>query len=356
MESKEEDIIFKEAIKIIDSNKQKASTLRYSILNLNQNIYTNNLNIQIIQFLGELEYDLKTLIELMNDFKNKTQNNYKNNVNTLKKELNTITKENFSLKELLEETSLNKNEQLQNKKKYGLNKRNTFQNTKLKNFKKKDINNKTYKNIKKKDNTERSNNSEIRPFRKENFSQKNFYTNKMNIPNKNNNNVDNKQIFYDYNTFLSNLKKNKNVNFIKYDNFKHNNKKGLREIARGGMNNSVRAKSTNSKIIYKNNNFVDEEKKQKIINEIFQNEKILKALKKKYGNEIEDKLLNEDISYEFLIQVDEIADKIRNCYYNTPRNKKEQTMNGINISYNLKIPKRYSNSKNDNSLSNLIIT
>ena len=116
MESKEEDIIFKEAIKIIDSNKQKASTLRYSILNLNQNIYTNNLNIQIIQFLGELEYDLKTLIELMNDFKNKTQNNYKNNVNTLKKELNTITKENFSLKELLEETSLNKNEQLQNKK------------------------------------------------------------------------------------------------------------------------------------------------------------------------------------------------------------------------------------------------
>ena len=78
--------------------------------------------------------------------------------------------------------------------------------------------------------------------------------------------------------------------------------------------------------------------------------------RRKMQKKIEDKLLNEDISYEFLIQVDEIADKIRNCYYNTPRNKKEQTMNGINISYNLKIPKRYSNSKNDNSLSNLIIT
>ena len=355
MDSKEEDIIFKEVIKIIDSNKQKASTLRYSILNSNQNIYTNNLNIKLIQFLGELEYDLKTLIELMNDFKNKAQNNYKNNLNKLKKELNTITKENCSLIELLKENNIYKNERLQNKKKYGLNKRNIFQNTKLKNFKKKDINNKTYKNIKKIDNTERSNNSEIRPFRKENCSQKNFYTNKMNISNKNNN-VDNKQIFYDYNTFLSNLKNNKNENFIKYDNFKQNNKKGLREIARGCMNNSVRAKSTNSKIIYKNNNFIDEEKKEKIINKIFQDEKILKALKKKYGNEIEDKLLNEDISYEFLIQIDEIADKIRNCYYNTPRKKKEQTMNGINISYNLKIPKRYSNSKNDNSISNLIIT
>ena len=69
MSQKEDEIIMKEIEKIIDSNKLKASNLRNTLLNLNQNIYTKDLHFQIIQFLGEFEYDLKTLLELFIDFK-----------------------------------------------------------------------------------------------------------------------------------------------------------------------------------------------------------------------------------------------------------------------------------------------
>ena len=57
MSSKEDENIFKEDIKIINSNKLKASGLRNTILTLNQNMFPKDLNFQIIQFLGELEYD-----------------------------------------------------------------------------------------------------------------------------------------------------------------------------------------------------------------------------------------------------------------------------------------------------------
>ena len=50
----EEDIIIEEAINIINSNKSKALSLRNSILNINQNMYSNKLYIKIVQFLGEL--------------------------------------------------------------------------------------------------------------------------------------------------------------------------------------------------------------------------------------------------------------------------------------------------------------
>ena len=60
---REEEIIMKELEKIINSNKSKASNLRNCLLNLNRNIYTNELHFQIIQFLGEFEYDLKTVYE-----------------------------------------------------------------------------------------------------------------------------------------------------------------------------------------------------------------------------------------------------------------------------------------------------
>ena len=84
MSKKEEEIILEEISKIIDSNKSKASSLRDCLLNLNQNnSYLNNLNFQIIQFLGEFEYDLK---------------------NSLFAEINTLKKENSSLKEIIENT------------------------------------------------------------------------------------------------------------------------------------------------------------------------------------------------------------------------------------------------------------
>ena len=103
-----EEVILEEALKIIDSNKSKASILRNSMINLNQNIYVNNLNLQIIQFLGEFEYDLKTLIELLNDFVKNSKINFQNKLNSLKKELNNIKKENLSLKELKDNKIKNK--------------------------------------------------------------------------------------------------------------------------------------------------------------------------------------------------------------------------------------------------------
>jgi hypothetical protein len=355
MSSKEEENIYKEAIKIINSNKQKASTLRNTILSFNQNTFTSELHFQIMEFLGEFEYDLKTLMELMNDFKNKIQSNHKKNINTLKKELTTIKKENISFKELLDDIKINKSRPLFNKNKNKSNTRNQIQNTKNKNLTKTQN---TKNSTKQNKNEEKSINYDLYPcqLKKENTNQNSFYSNQINITN---NKIDNKPNFYDYNTYLSTLKHDKSMNFIKYDTFKKNNKKDLNEIARGNINNSVRAKSVNTINIYKNNNnniIIDEVKKQKIINEIFQDEKVLNVLKNQFGNDIEDKLLNEEVSYEFLLQIENIANNIKKCYYYTPKNYKARNIIGNNIRYNLKIPKRYSNSKNNNSLSNLIIT
>ena len=341
MALKEEDIL-EEVFKIIDSNKSKASSLRNSILNINQNIYNNNLHIQIIQYLGEFEYDLKTLIELLQEFQNKSKRTFQNKITTLKKELNNIKKENTSLKYIQDN---------KNKNKYK-NKLHTSENKITKKTDK--------KNEKKITKISDNPNKNLKI-----SSQNNFYTNKARIidvnktNNKNNNNINNiSNNFCDYNSFISNIKRNnsKKNNIIKYELYKKNNKKDINDIARGRMNNSVRTQSANSKIIYKKKNLNrNEEKKEKIINEIFQDERILNALKKQFGNEIEDKLLNDDINMEFLLKVEEISDRIKRSYFN------KKIENGLvvedsNKSFNLKIPKRYSNIKSNNSLNNLIIT
>ncbi len=341
MALKEEDIL-EEVFKIIDSNKSKASSLRNSILNINQNIYNNNIHIQIIQYLGEFEYDLKTLIELLQEFQNKSKRTFQNKITTLKKELNNIKKENTSLKYIQDNKTKNKY-----KNKLHTSENKITKKTDKKNEKKiTQISDNPNKNLKI-------------------SSQNNFYTNKARIinvnktNNKNNNNINNiSNNFCDYNSFISNIKRNnsKKNNIIKYELYKKNNKKDINDIARGRMNNSVRTQSANSKIIYKNKNLNrNEEKKEKIINEIFQDERILNALKKQFGNEIEDKLLNDDINMEFLLKVEEISDRIKRNYFN------KKIENGLvvedsNKSFNLKIPKRYSNIKSNNSLNNLIIT
>ena len=352
MDLKEEDFL-KEAFKIIDSNKTKASTLRNTILNLNQNIYNNNLNLQIIQFLGEFEYDLKTLIELLNDFKKKSKIHFQNKLNAIKTELNIIKTENISLKELKDNKFKNKKNN-NNKNKNSLNIRNTLDNKIYNQNKNKN------KTIQKSENFEKSNNMEKSLNKKENLSQNYFYTNKAKII-KNKNNKENIKNFCDYNSFLTNLKRHNsksNFNFIKYENYKQNNKKdrNINEIARGKINNSVRAQSANSKIIFKNSKNLDEEKKQKIINEIFQDETILNALKNQFGNEIEDKLLNGDINTEFLLKIEEISDKMKKNYQNINNNKNSKDLELKNKNLNLKIPKRYSNYKCNNPIDNLIIT
>ena len=185
-------------------------------------------------------------------------------------------------------------------------------------------------------------------------SQNYFYSSKARIIYNNRN--PNKNNFCDYNSFISNIKRknSRSNNIIRYDLYKKNNKKEINNTARGRNNNSIRAKSVNSLLIYKNKN-INEDKKEKIINEIFQDERILNALKKQFGNEIEDKLLNEDINLEFLLKVEEISDKIKQSSHN---NKIE---NGLmvaekNKSFNLKLPKRFSKNKDNYSIDDLIIT
>ena len=388
MNKREDEIIMKEIEKIINTNKVKASDLRNCILNINKSPYTNDLHFQLIQFLGEFEYDLKTLFELFNDFKATMEFDFQNNINSFCSEINSLKKENQSLKNIIEKyenkkygennhkyksyksstTMLkkNNNENItlnnninENKKRktYSLNinlktpsaKKRIKEALKIRNT---NLNNNNYltdnkeyileymrKNRIKK--SEEDSNLNIDSYqRKRNLnSEMNFNLNK----NSTSNNISRKNLFYDYDTYLTNLKQNSvhnsHINLIKYDNFIKENKSrktDLKEIARGKA--------------------YDKNKKRKIIQEIFKDEKILNELKKQFGKNIENKLLNEDIDLQFFQKIEEIMKKIKKNIYYTPKIKNEKTFDAKeNISYNFKIPKRFSNKKNDNSLSNLII-
>ena len=58
---------FDEAFKIISTNKSKANSLRQSLLKNNN--YNCNQNMQTIQYLGEFEYDLKSLYDILREIK-----------------------------------------------------------------------------------------------------------------------------------------------------------------------------------------------------------------------------------------------------------------------------------------------
>ena len=171
-------------------------------------------------------------------------------------------------------------------------------------------------------------------------SQINFYLNKSSTSN----NVNRQKFYYDYDIYLTNLNKknlyNSNINLIKYDNYIQN------------KNNNFNM--TDIKEIARRKTPLDKQKKQKIITDIFQDERLLNELKKQFGNDLENKLLNEDIDLKFFEKVEEIADKIRKKIYYTPKNSNSNFI-GIreNIRSNFKIPKRFSNQKNENSSPNL---
>ena len=187
---------------------------------------------------------------------------------------------------------------------------------------------------------EKDENINLNPYqRKRNSnSELNFNFNKSSVSD----NISRRKLFYDYDTYLTNLKQNSEynsqINLIKYDNFikEHNSKEtDLKEIARGKA--------------------FDKVKKKKIIQEIFKDEKILNELKKQFGKNIENKLLNEEIDLQFFQKIEEIMKKIRQKIYYTPKIKDFKTFDmKENISYNFKIPKRFSSKKNDNYISNLI--
>ena len=76
------DKLFLEVYNIISSNRTKANFLRQSLL---QNIsYDNESNSKVLGFLGELEFDLKSLYDIIKDIQlsqNEEQNNNNNNNN-----------------------------------------------------------------------------------------------------------------------------------------------------------------------------------------------------------------------------------------------------------------------------------
>ena len=384
----DDEIIMKEIEKIIGSNKAKASNLRNCVLNLEQNIYTNDIHFKLIQFLGEFEYDLKALFELFHDFKAKMEINFQNNINSFFKEINSLKIENISLKNEIKRnkkmnkkseekspkyksnkssTTLKKNKNMSTTWTGGVKKTNSLNiNLKTPSVKKKikdilqnrngiNLNNNKSNNLtdnqeyileymkknKSQKSQEKNEKINLNPYRPKQHlnSEINFDLDKTNPSN----NLNKRRLFFDYDTYLTNLKQNSvynsQINLIKYDTFlrdNHSNKTDIKEIARGKI--------------------FDKNKKKKIISEIFNDEKILNELKKQFGKDIENKLLNENINLQFFKKIEEITKKIKQKIYHTPKIKNTKTFDmKENMSYNFKIPKRFSNKKNDNSLSNLII-
>ena len=384
----DDEIIMKEIEKIIGSNKAKASNLRNCVLNLEQNIYTNDIHFKLIQFLGEFEYDLKTLFELFHDFKAKMEINFQNNINSFFEEINSLKIENISLKNEIKRnkkmnkkseekspkyksnkssTTLKKNKNMSTTWTGGVKKTNSLNiNLKTPSVKKKikdilqnrngiNLNNNKSNNLtdnqeyileymkknKSQKSQEKNEKINLNPYRPKQHlnSEINFDLDKTNPSN----NLNKRRLFFDYDTYLTNLKQNNvynsQINLIKYDTFlrdNHSNKTDIKEIARGKI--------------------FDKNKKKKIISEIFNDEKILNELKKQFGKDIENKLLNENINLQFFKKIEEITKKIKQKIYHTPKIKNTKTFDmKENMSYNFKIPKRFSNKKNDNSLSNLII-
>ena len=385
----DDEIIMKEIEKIIGSNKAKASNLRNCVLNLEQNIYTNDIHFKLIQFLGEFEYDLKALFELFHDFKAKMEINFQNNINSFFEEINSLKIENISLKNEIKRnkkmnkkseekspkyksnkssTTLKKNKNMSTTWTGGVKKTNSLNiNLKTPSVKKKikdilqnrngiNLNNNKSNNLtdnqeyileymkknKSQKSQEKNEKINLNPYRPKQHlnSEINFDLDKTNPSN----NLNKRRLFFDYDTYLTNLKQNSvynsQINLIKYDTFlrdNHSNKTDIKEIARGKI--------------------FDKNKKKKIISEIFNDEKILNELKKQFGKDIENKLLNENINLQFFKKIEEITKKIKQKIYHTPKIKNTKTFDmKENMSYNFKIPKRFSNKKNDNSLSNLIIS
>ena len=327
----DDEIIMKEIEKIIGSNKAKASNLRNCVLNLEQNIYTNDIHFKLIQFLGEFEYDLKTLFELFHDFKAKIEINFQNNINSFFEEINSLKIENISLKNEIKRnkkmnkkseekspkyksnkssTTLKKNKNMSTTWTGGVKKTNSLNiNLKTPSVKKKikdilqnrngiNLNNNKSNNLtdnqeyileymkknKSQKSQEKNEKINLNPYRPKQHlnSEINFDLDKTNPSN----NLNKRRLFFDYDTYLTNLKQNSvynsQINLIKYDTFlrdNHSNKTDIKEIARGKI--------------------FDKNKKNKIISEIFNDEKILNELKKQFGKDIENKLLNENTIYNF---------------------------------------------------------
>ena len=86
----EKEQLFDEAFKIISVNKNKANSLRQFLLKNNK--YDNNKN-KIIQYLGEFEYDLKTIYNILRELKISNHNNKDKIKENRKEEKNEIERD-----------------------------------------------------------------------------------------------------------------------------------------------------------------------------------------------------------------------------------------------------------------------
>ena len=112
MEPNLKESLFEEAFKIITINKNKANSLRQNSLK-NKN---DNDNLKIIQYLGELEYDLKTIYDILRDLKS-SYFNMQSNLNNpkIKKDENIKEEQKYIKKDIKKD----KKEQLYLKNDFG---------------------------------------------------------------------------------------------------------------------------------------------------------------------------------------------------------------------------------------------
>ena len=364
------DKLFLEAYNIISSNKSKANSLRQSLL---QNISCDNdPNSKVIGFLGELEYDLKSLYDIIKDIQfsqNDNQDNYYNEpINEEKKGIGktySITSEksgngnknNFSkinsyyinspinkdLNRTMQRSSscnefLNNNEENKNNVNLVRNRYNYLHNLK-----------------------ERENKSSSKVLSpKLNFdydayftdyslnkTSKNSFGSYINFLDKNNNNNSNNNIEKspNINYEMDNNKDDLNNNEINnYNNYKNKNiftfseqkNKSGKEELNNNMIDDNNIYNEESKNDYYNNNYATEDNKvnfqrtyvyqrrnpeeeelerqkrdiiRNIISEIFQDAKKLNLLKKELGDDIGEKLLSGRINEKELFKVVEILKK-----------------------------------------------
>ena len=299
-------LLLEEALKILDTNKKKASTLRSLILKKNS-CDKKDLKFQIIQYLGELEYDFQTINELFKELEKSTNTQILPQENTKQKNDSEIKLErsliilNERLKLVEAELIKTKNEN-ENLKKFFKYQQQFVYNS--------DFNDNKYNDESKLNTSTRKNKFELNSLIN-NKSTDNIITE---------NNINSKLNFnYDpYILKLENTKTNfddKNIpsNFIK----------------------PKKAESCN-----KNNRLS--------INEIFQDESKFNRIKTNYENNIEDDLLNGSSNSNFYNLIEDVMRKFKESPENSPlikRNKREIDSKLGNL--HLKTPKRYSHIKSN---------
>ena len=294
----EESLLLEEAIKILGTNKKKASALRSLMLNKNYRD-DNDLQLQIIQYLGELEYDFQTVFELFTEFlkSSKKQNfSQKNDIDTNLERSLVILNEQLKLVQTELTKTKNENENLKKFVKY----QQQFVN-----------------------NTETDDNNY------NNESKRNIIT--RHKKKQSNSLIDNKSV----SDLISNYNINSNLNFD-YDSYflkLDNNKINFDSInKKSSTMRSKRLKSCN-----KNN--------KRYINDTFQDDK-LNANKTKYSTNVEDNLLDRNTNSNFYNLIEDVMKKFKESPGNTPlikKRKKEIDIKKGNL--NLKTPKRYSHIK-----------